>query len=88
MSEPKLKKFIGRGSGIVAVEIPFTPRAKRILELAFDIAKQLGHDHIDTEHILMAIYMEHEGVAMRVLENLNADLYHLLRILYGEDILN
>ena len=48
----EVEKIIGRGSGFVAVEIPFTPRAKRVLELSWDEARQLGHNYIGTEHLL------------------------------------
>nr|YP_009402686.1 Clp protease ATP binding subunit [Compsopogon caeruleus]ARX96041.1 Clp protease ATP binding subunit [Compsopogon caeruleus] len=58
----EVEKIIGRGSGFVAVEIPFTPRAKRVLEL------------IGTEHLLMGLVREGEGVAARVLENLGVDV--------------
>jgi len=68
-----VEKIIGRGSGFVAVEIPFTPRAKRVLELALEEARQLGHNYIGTEHLLLGLLREGEGVAARVLENLDAD---------------
>ena len=48
----EVEKIIGRGSGFVAVEIPFTPRAKRVLELSLEEARQLGHNYIGTEHLL------------------------------------
>lgn len=70
----EVEKIIGRGSGFVAVEIPFTPRAKRVLELSWDEARQLGHNYIGTEHLLLGLIREGEGVAARVLENLGADL--------------
>ena len=70
----EVEKIIGRGSGFVAVEIPFTPRAKRILELSWDEARQLGHNYIGTEHLLLGLIREGEGVAARVLENLGIDL--------------
>ena len=66
----EVEKIIGRGSGFVAVEIPFTPRAKRVLELSLEEARQLGHNYIGTEHLLMGLVREGEGVAARVLENL------------------
>ncbi|KAJ8634047.1 hypothetical protein MRB53_027383 [Persea americana] len=64
----EVEKIIGRGSGFVAVEIPFTPRAKRVLELSLEEARQLG-----SEHLLLGLLREGEGVAARVLENLGAD---------------
>ena len=70
----EVEKIIGRGSGFVAVEIPFTPRAKRVLELSWDEARQLGHNYIGTEHLLLGLIREGEGVAARVLDNLGVDL--------------
>jgi ATP-dependent Clp protease ATP-binding subunit ClpA len=68
------ERIIGRGSGFVAVEIPFTPRAKRVLELTWGEARKLGHNYIDTEHLLLGLLTEGEGVAARVLENLGVNL--------------
>jgi ATP-dependent Clp protease ATP-binding subunit ClpC len=73
-SRVEVEKIIGRGSGFVAVEIPFTPRAKRVLELSLEEARQLGHNYIGTEHLLLGLIREGEGVAARVLENLGVDL--------------
>merc|ERR1719331_1188484 len=69
----EVEKIIGRGSGFVAVEIPFTPRAKRVLELSLEEARQLGHSYIGTEHLLLGLLREGEGVAARVLEGLGVD---------------
>nr|YP_009531013.1 endopeptidase Clp ATP-binding chain C [Paulinella micropora]AXY63702.1 endopeptidase Clp ATP-binding chain C [Paulinella micropora] len=69
----EVEKIIGRGSGFVAVEIPFTPRAKRVLELSLEEARQLGNNYIGTEHLLLGLTREGEGVAARVLENLDID---------------
>ncbi|KAI3830707.1 hypothetical protein MKX03_009908 [Papaver bracteatum] len=65
----EVEKIIGRGSGFVAVEIPFTPRAKRVLELAC----RIGHKYVGTEHLLLGLLHEDEGVAVRVIKNLGAD---------------
>lgn len=70
----EVEKLVGRGTGFVAVEIPFTPRAKRVLELSLEEARQLGHNYIGTEHLLLGILREGEGVATRVLRNLGVDL--------------
>merc|ERR1711985_49453 len=70
----EVEKIIGRGSGFVAVEIPFTPRAKRVLEMSLEEARQLGHNYIGTEHILLGLLRQGEGVSGRVLETLGADL--------------
>lgn len=70
----EVEKIIGRGSGFVAVEIPFTPRAKRVLELSLEEARQLGHNYIGTEHLLLGLVREGEGVAARVLENSSVNI--------------
>jgi ATPases with chaperone activity, ATP-binding subunit len=70
----EVEKVIGRGEGVPQGQITFTPRAKRVLELAFDEARQLGHTYIGTEHILLGLIREGEGVAAQVLKNLGADL--------------
>jgi len=70
----EVEKVIGRGDGTPPGQIGFTPRAKRVLELAFDEARQLGHTYIGTEHILLGLIREGEGVAAQVLKNLGADL--------------
>ncbi|KAF3327642.1 ATP-dependent Clp protease ATP-binding subunit clpA CD4B [Carex littledalei] len=69
----EVEKIIGKGSGFVAVEIPFTARAKRVLELALEEARQMGHNYIGSEHLLLGLLREGEGVAARVLESLGAD---------------
>jgi ATP-dependent Clp protease ATP-binding subunit ClpA len=74
-----VEKIIHRGSGYVAAEIPFTPRAKRVLELSWEEARQLGHNFIGTEHLLLGIIREGEGVAARVLEQLGVDLTKVRR---------
>ena len=70
----EVEKIIGRGSGFVAVDIPFTPKAKRVLELSLEEARQLGHNYIGTEHLLLGLIGEGTGVGARVLENLGVDL--------------
>jgi len=69
----EVEKIIGRGSGIVSGEIPFTPRAKRVLEISLEEARQLGHSYIGSEHLLLGLLREGEGVAAKVLESLGAD---------------
>jgi len=56
---------------------PFTPRAKKVLELSLREALQLGHDHIGTEHMLLGLVREGEGVACQVLQSLGVDLAHV-----------
>jgi ATP-dependent Clp protease ATP-binding subunit ClpA len=73
----EVEKIIGRGSGFVAVEIPFTPRAKRILENSWNAARKVNDNFIGTEHLLLGLIAEGEGVACRVLEILGVDLMEL-----------
>jgi len=73
----EVEKFVGRGTGFVAVEIPFTPRAKRVLELSLEEARELGHNYIGTEHLLLGMIREGEGVAVRVLKKMGVDLTKL-----------
>jgi ATP-dependent Clp protease ATP-binding subunit ClpC len=70
----EVEKIIGSGETNPFGEIPFTPRAKRVLELAVEEGRQLGHNYIGTEHILLGLIREGEGVAAQVLKNLGADL--------------
>lgn len=69
----EVETIIGRGSGFIGVEIPFTPRSKRIFELCLEEASLLGHDYIGTEHLLLSLIRDGQGVAARVLENLGVD---------------
>ncbi|WP_345600659.1 Clp protease N-terminal domain-containing protein, partial [Saccharopolyspora rosea] len=69
----KVEEIIGRGQQTPEGNIPFTPRAKKVLELSLREALQLGHDHIGTEHVLLGLIREGEGVATRVLDVLGAD---------------
>ena len=69
----EVEKLIGRGSGFKAPEVPFTPRCKRLLEDSFDESRRLGHNYIGTEHLVLGLLRENEGVAVKVLENLSID---------------
>ncbi len=69
----EVEKIIGRGSGFLSLEIPFTPGAKRIIELSQEESHQLGHNYIGTEHLLLASLLVDEGNASRVLANLGVD---------------
>ncbi|KAG5618826.1 hypothetical protein H5410_018650, partial [Solanum commersonii] len=69
----EVEKITGKGSGFVAVEIPFTRHAKRVLQLSREEASQLGHNYVDSEHLLLGLLRGGKGVAARVLENLGAD---------------
>ncbi len=71
----EVEKMIGRGQGLADSEITFTPRAKKVMvELAIEEARLLGHNYVGTEHILLGLIREGEGVAARVLQNLGAEL--------------
>ncbi|HOL10711.1 MAG TPA: ATP-dependent Clp protease ATP-binding subunit [Bacillota bacterium] len=70
----EIEKIIGTGETNPFSEIPFTPRAKRVLELAIDEGRQMGHNYVGTEHVLLGLIREGEGVAAQVLKNLGADL--------------
>jgi ATP-dependent Clp protease ATP-binding subunit ClpA len=74
-----VEEIIGRGQTAPASHIPFTPRAKKVLELSLREALQLGHNYIGTEHILLGLVREGEGVAAQVLEKLGADLDRVRR---------
>ena len=67
-------EIIGRGKGAQSGHIPFTPRAKKVLELSLREALQLGHDYIGTEHILLGLVREGDGVAAQVLTKLAGKL--------------
>lgn len=73
----EVEKIIGRGKGDTAIDIPFTPRAKRVLELAVEDARYLSVNDVGTEHLLLGILHEGGGVAIRVLQNLGVDLASL-----------
>jgi len=70
----EIEGAIGRGERAPHEEVAFTPRAKKVLELALDEARRLGHNYIGTEHLLLGLIREGEGVAARVLEAMGADL--------------
>ncbi len=82
-----VKTVIGRGQHPPAGHIPFTPRAKKVLELSLRESTQLGHNYIGTEHILLGLVREGEGVAAQVLVNLGADLsrvrQQVIQLLHG-----
>jgi ATP-dependent Clp protease ATP-binding subunit ClpA len=69
-----VEEIIGQGQAAPTGHIPFTPRAKKVLELSLREALQLGHNYIGTEHILLGLVREGEGVAAQVLQKLGADL--------------
>ncbi|NQS88783.1 AAA family ATPase, partial [Patescibacteria group bacterium] len=71
----EVEKAVGKGGGSLFLgQIPFTPRAKKVLELAVTEARDLGHNYIGTEHLLLGLIREGEGVAAQILTSLGADL--------------
>jgi len=78
VAREEIKRLVGRGSGFVAVEIPFTPRARRVLENAIEESKNLGFPYVGPEHILLGILMEDSGIAItalrKILRNMNPDI--------------
>ncbi len=83
----RVEVIIGQGQQAPSGHIPFTPRAKKVLELADREARALGHNYIDTEHILLGLIREGDGVAAQVLVKLGADLnrvrQQVIRLLHG-----
>jgi ATP-dependent Clp protease ATP-binding subunit ClpC len=83
----QVQDVIGRGQQAPSGHIPFTPRANKVLELASREALQLGHNYIGTEHILLGLIREGEGVAAQVLVKLGADLnrvrQQVIQLLHG-----
>jgi len=70
----RVEEIVGQGHAMIPGHIPFTPRSKKVLELSLREALQLGHNYIGTEHILLGLIREGEGVAVQVLDVLGADL--------------
>jgi ATP-dependent Clp protease ATP-binding subunit ClpC len=70
----QVEVIVGRGGQPPSGHIPFTPRAKKVLELSLRESQQLGHDYIGTEHLLLGLIREGQGVAAQVLGNLGVDL--------------
>ena len=69
----QVARIVGLGDEVTTGQIPFTPRAKKVLELALREAVQIGHNHIGTEHILLGIVRENDGVAARILADFDVD---------------
>src|ERR687887_583260 len=69
----QVARIVGEGDEIATGQIPFTPRAKKVLELALREALSLGHNYIGTEHVLLGLARENEGVAARILLDFDAD---------------
>jgi ATP-dependent Clp protease ATP-binding subunit ClpC len=69
----QVAQIVGQGDEVAGGQVPFTPRAKKVLDLGLREALSLGHNHIGTEHVLLGIVRENEGVASRILLDLGAD---------------
>ena len=83
----QVEEIIGQGQEAPSGALPFTPRAKKVLELSLRESKQLGHNYIGTEHILLGLIREGSGVAAQVLVKLGADLHRVrqqvIQLLHG-----
>jgi ATP-dependent Clp protease ATP-binding subunit ClpC len=69
----QVARIVGQRDEVTTGQMPFTPRAKKVLELSLREAMRLGHSYIGTEHILLGLAHEREGVAMRILSDFGAD---------------
>jgi ATP-dependent Clp protease ATP-binding subunit ClpC len=72
-----VRQVVGEGDEVTGGQIPFTPRAKRVLELSLKEAMSLGHNYIGTEHILLGLARENQGVAARILLDFGADQHRI-----------
>ena len=79
----QVREVVGQGERAPSGHVPFTPRAKKVLELSLREAKRLGHNYIGTEHILLGLVREGEGVGAQVLINLGADLNRIRQAVVG-----
>ena len=69
----EVAQLVGPGDDIATGQVPFTPRAKEVLELALEEGLSLGHNYIGTEHVLLGLVREHDGVAARILDSFGAE---------------
>lgn len=76
-AQTEVEKIIGRGSGFVAIELPFTPNAKRAIETAMATAREQGFMYVEPEHLLLGIVASKQMIAQRVLENLGVAIGQL-----------
>jgi len=88
MVRQEIEKIVGQGDNVTLLgNIPFTPRAKKVLEFAVEEAVNLGHSHVGTEHLLLGLIREEEGIAAQVMENLGVRIDIVreeINILLGE----
>lgn len=80
----QVEDIIGSGNTLTVGPPPFTPRGKRVVELAFREALQLGHNYISTEHLLLGIIREGEGVGVQALQKLQVDLVEVRQAVLDE----
>jgi len=76
-------RIVGEGDEVATGQIPFTPRAKKTLELSLREALAIGHNYIGTEHVLLGLARENEGVAMRILLDLGVDAERIRNVVLG-----
>ena len=82
VTRKEIQLYIGRGNGFVTSEIPFTPRAKRVLEMALIEGRDIGQNYVGTEHLLLALLSETDGVATRTLNKMNVNIPRLKALVY------
>ena len=82
--QAQVSRIIGHGDELGTGQIPFTPRSKRVLELALKESQALRHGSIDAEHILLGLARENEGVASRILDDLGADADRVRAAVFAE----
>jgi ATP-dependent Clp protease ATP-binding subunit ClpC len=73
----EIELYVGKGAGFLGVDPPFTPRAKRVLDLAVDEGIDLGQNFVGTEHLLLALIKEKDSIAIRTIRKLGVDLFEL-----------
>jgi hypothetical protein len=79
----RVTEIVGRGGGVPAGPIPFTPRSKKVLEVARAEAKKLKQDHVGTEHLVLALAREGEGLAARILVDSSVTMTQLRQVILG-----
>ncbi len=77
-----VKQLVGVGDGVTYYELPFTARAKRVLELAMSEAQMMGYGYVDSEHLLLGLLRENDGIAAQILSDLGADLNKVRKEIY------
>jgi ATP-dependent Clp protease ATP-binding subunit ClpC len=79
----QVARIVGQGDEVTTGQIPFTPRAKKVLELSLSEAMRLGHNYVGTEHILLGLARENHGVAARILLDFDVDADRIRREVTG-----